>query len=566
MRLMIAFILFATASLGADFAQRIPCEVDLTSGAQLKPIRWQQGITPLVQFDQLSYGRAVTADTGMTARMIIGQTSTGSLYAVTNSYAVTNNSFLVQWGTIGTNSASATNGAWWYTVYFEKAGKRYWTGNGTLYIEKTTSTDADGITWQPVTGSLIDSTARAMASTGIINAATANDNATNAIAQVIAESNRATIAEATLYPRNNPSNYTTLAVVTNQGFITGTVVRVESDSVFTNWLAGPPNISIFGNNAGYISAPGAVEQDPKWAAVSNAVTSGASLGATALQPASTNDWTVTTHDPYVTTNDTRFINLTGATVNVREAVQGDEPITLTQAGSLLGGILVLYASTNTALGVTNSAGALYYDARSFLPTHTNALVTVASVTSGQYMASWASNTGMISTIRGPGILTITSRMRITSTGGGRSLVCKPEAYILYGGTLTEPEIMEVSQTKTMTATMTDYITEINVPSNIVVGANDRLVIKWKAVTATVTPTWEFECGKDLVIAARIPSANSSALLTDAPADGTTYGRKDRGWYNVLTMTNGTTMIDGVLNGTNFGGWAKLGTNYVILLD
>ena len=91
-------------------------------------------------------------------RFILGPSATGTYYAAvtgtlhsaTNVTASGTNvllSYRVQLPTIGTNSAGA---AWWYTVYFEKSGHRYWTGAGELYIVKTSSTDADGLTWQEV--------------------------------------------------------------------------------------------------------------------------------------------------------------------------------------------------------------------------------------------------------------------------------------------------------------------------------------------------------------------------------------------------------------------------------
>jgi hypothetical protein len=57
-----------------------------------------------------------------------------------------------------------------------------------------------------VSSSGVDDTARAAASN-------ANDIATNALAQIVTETNRALAAEALLYPRSNPSNYITLAEV-----------------------------------------------------------------------------------------------------------------------------------------------------------------------------------------------------------------------------------------------------------------------------------------------------------------------------------------------------------------
>jgi hypothetical protein len=186
------------------------------------------------------------------------------------------------------------------------------------------------------------------------------------------------------------------------------------------------------------------------------------------------------------------------------ATETNDYVTLDDLASALGGLSVLYASTNRTL--TNG----YYDARTFMPTHSNSTISVGSVTTGQYLAQWASNTGIVTTLR-HGIAVITSRQRITTTSGGRSLTVKPELYLLYAdGTI--PELLETSQTISLNATMTDYETSIDCPTNVMVPSDARIVIKWKATAASATtPTWEFMTGSNLVIACRLPTASPLAV-------------------------------------------------------
>jgi len=153
MRLRLAATLAAVVLAGAaaapgQLAYRIPCEVQNADGESLPDVTWQQGTTPLIQLDVLQNGRAVTVtNMGINARMIIGPSATSNYYATASNSVTGATYYRVQWPTVGTNTAGA---AWWYTVYFETATNRYWTGNGRLYIEETTSTAEDGLTWQPI--------------------------------------------------------------------------------------------------------------------------------------------------------------------------------------------------------------------------------------------------------------------------------------------------------------------------------------------------------------------------------------------------------------------------------
>ena len=137
-----------------DYAYRLPAEIQTPGPVALDELTWQQGTTPLLGIEVLRRGRSVTAETNTIVRMIIGPSATGTYYAVTTNTAsaTTGSYYYVQWPTIGTNSAGTGTvaRAWWYTVYFERSGVRYWTGNGDLYIEPTTSTDPDGLVWQEI--------------------------------------------------------------------------------------------------------------------------------------------------------------------------------------------------------------------------------------------------------------------------------------------------------------------------------------------------------------------------------------------------------------------------------
>jgi len=157
-KLLTIFLFLAVVSIPAlssdlDYAYRIPAELQITEAQALGDLTWQQGSTPLIQVEVLRRGKPVAADTNTTVRMIIGPTATGTYYAITEDSVTTNTSYYVQWPTVGTNTVgtNTTAQAWWYTIYFERNGHRYWTGNGDLYIERTTSTDPDGLVWQTFT-------------------------------------------------------------------------------------------------------------------------------------------------------------------------------------------------------------------------------------------------------------------------------------------------------------------------------------------------------------------------------------------------------------------------------
>jgi hypothetical protein len=383
----------------------------------------------------LRRGRPIATDTTVTARLVFGASATAAVYAVSTNYAVTNNSYLCQVSTVGTNSAAAPNGLWWYTVYFDRSGKTFWTGSGELVIEKTTST-ADGTVWQEITTSAEVSAhntntaahadIRAMATNATDAVArshltessntvhggfikTAYDWATNAYAYAGRAWDQATNALAIAQTAFGWGDHA------DAGYVTGDVVRAESDPIWaavsnairthtesahsanpdsgfqggteacatTGGAIGLEAMAASGGAAGYrasagsggaigelaytengfaggynaiASESGTIESPginaiqlgtggntnplslqiygyplmnpdgtipldrtpsllttnaPEWIAVTN----GAALGATALQPASTNGWTVTSHDGLVPTNRTITVNGQVGTLN-----------------------------------------------------------------------------------------------------------------------------------------------------------------------------------------------------------------------------------------------------------
>lgn len=141
-------IVHATPAQDRLWATRVKCELQTAGAASLPDLVWQQGTTPLLSVEQFRLGKAIAADTNTDAVVVIGPSAMSQYYVAVTNQSTSGNSYLVQMPTIGTNTAS---GVWWYTVYFERDGRRYWTGNGALTIEATTST-GDGLVWQTITG------------------------------------------------------------------------------------------------------------------------------------------------------------------------------------------------------------------------------------------------------------------------------------------------------------------------------------------------------------------------------------------------------------------------------
>jgi len=150
---VITLLIAGLSASAQDFSTRITAELQTAGPQSLRDLTWQQGTTPLISVEPVSRNRPIGADSNTVVRMIIGPTSTATYFAVITNQTITANAYRIQWPTVGTNTAGA---AWWYTVYFEANGSRYWSGNGRLFIEATTSTAEDGLVWQDVTTGSVD--------------------------------------------------------------------------------------------------------------------------------------------------------------------------------------------------------------------------------------------------------------------------------------------------------------------------------------------------------------------------------------------------------------------------
>jgi len=126
---------------GYDY--EIRCEVQ-TATAELGDLIWSQGSTPLVCAVPTKRGEYIGSDAETSVRMMIAPTATSQWWAVVTNAATNATGYLLQWPTVGTNTAASA--PWYYTVYFEREGHRYWTGSGSLWIEATTATE-DGLEW-----------------------------------------------------------------------------------------------------------------------------------------------------------------------------------------------------------------------------------------------------------------------------------------------------------------------------------------------------------------------------------------------------------------------------------
>ena len=127
-----------TAAAQYDFAKTVKAEIETTGPQSLEIMDWQEGTTPLVELQVLKNGSPLAVDPDITARMVIGSSATAAQFSSQTHTHTADNSYFMQWDAISTNTA---DGAWWYTVYLEDDSDNiYWTGNGDLYIEATTST------------------------------------------------------------------------------------------------------------------------------------------------------------------------------------------------------------------------------------------------------------------------------------------------------------------------------------------------------------------------------------------------------------------------------------------
>jgi hypothetical protein len=263
-RSIIAALLVTIGTFSASaqsYATKIRAEVQTAGTQSLRALEWQQGSTPLIRVESLDNGRPIPADSGMTVRMIIGESATAELYAVANATTATNNYYEIQWPTIGTNTDDS---AWWYTVYFEKAGHRYWTGDGELIINATTSTAQDGLEWIDVicTTNMFVPQSRTVTVNGQTGALSTNVNFTvtvtesDPIAYPIS-TNALAVAQAA-YPRNNPSNYVNRAQATNGMQVAGAYLTAEADTLATVTARGATTTSAVTIGSRNASAVGAL--------------------------------------------------------------------------------------------------------------------------------------------------------------------------------------------------------------------------------------------------------------------------------------------------------------------
>lgn len=202
----------------AQWAYRVPCELQSRDlPASLKTLTWQQGTTPLIQLDLVNNGKPQSVDTNSQAVLIFGPSATSSYFVATTNTVATGTYYQVQLPTIGTNTAGA---AWWYTVYFEVNGLRYWTGNGEVYIEATTST-ADGLEWQQLTTSGQVAAEAMLRVAGDLAGSNYADTVSTA-AQSAAQSYAGTLMQTGTAARAMSADYATVAgTATNATYVLG---------------------------------------------------------------------------------------------------------------------------------------------------------------------------------------------------------------------------------------------------------------------------------------------------------------------------------------------------------
>lgn len=250
------------------------------------------------------------------------------------------------------------------------------------------------------------------------------------------------------------------------------------------------------------------------------------------------------------------LNVTG-TATGPDATTTNGFVTLQQLASSIGSTHTMWASTNTG----RLAG--YYNALMEPPTHPAVTISAENVTNGMVLGQWVSDTNMASTIRA-GIGSITSRQRITTTAGNHSLSVIPVFYIRHADE-TETAI-DSAQTVTLTDTLTDYLTEFMISSNMVVSATDRMVVRWVAVAAGNTPTWEFECGSTIygiVVNFPVVTAVQSGCLTNGDTRQISFAG---GLWGTPVMVPGGDVVDIIKDGPGMQPllqWSDVGGEWVI---
>lgn len=236
---------------------------------------------------------------------------------------------------------------------------------------------------------------------------------------------------------------------------------------------------------------------------------------------------------FVLTNDSRVLDFTNAIIKIPNAVFEYQPVTFSQLGKTLGSVSVLYSSTNISTEVTN---ALFYKALDSLPTHNNFTITNVAPTNGQVLASWISTIGSDIRIR-KGVADIHYKMRRNGGGGTAAMTVRPCIGVVQtdglGNMTNNIPLCESSANIILTTSFIEDDAAVSITSDYALVSTEALAVRWIVVSRTSTPNWEFECGKDLVIAARLPIADTFEIGTRG-ATNIQAGAADS--YNGATRT------------------------------
>jgi hypothetical protein len=314
--LALAFAATAASAQDTNFAVRISCDFQQQAGAaELPDLTLLQGSAPMIQAAPMRMGRSVAADSLTTCQLVLGPSATSTYYVATNAYLATNSAYYIQLGTIGTNSVPAGSNspaAWWYSILFYRNGGIYWSGSGRLYIERTTATGANGLVWQEwEAGAAKDDIARAWI------ALLSNEVAS--IEAVVVNYGTATNTAFRGDWGASVSNQAAQAAGWGDHALAG-YLTAETDPVFAASDAAAVTAVKIGNwdtaygwgdhaAAGYATGtPVYAETDPifsatnAWLVRTNdaAYTATVAKAASAVQPADTNGWVVSSHSGLVT--------------------------------------------------------------------------------------------------------------------------------------------------------------------------------------------------------------------------------------------------------------------------
>jgi len=172
----------ACAASDRDWAVRVPCEMQTAGPASLPTLNMMQGTSPLLSLDQYRSGAELAATSAVTCVVSIGPTLTNGYYIVSTNYATEGNGYLVQLPFLGTNGTR-----WAYTAIFERAGRKYWTGNGLVTITRSDVT-GDANLWSGADSYV--PTGRTVTVNGVVGGLSSNvsftvEGATNAYLTVV---------------------------------------------------------------------------------------------------------------------------------------------------------------------------------------------------------------------------------------------------------------------------------------------------------------------------------------------------------------------------------------------